>query len=964
MQTEQNVPKHNFIEILLNDDLFGFLTTLSESVKEFYKVSKNINKNKTMLINLGEGEVNIIESIQKKLNINCNEIDPFNFQIEKLREIFNSLHLNIISEEKNLIFFFEDARVIFKKIKEKCQEIIMNKRKKINSASKNKISKNYSSSFNYDNKNNPNKKYLNSELNRKIKDFNINLTDNISSTNNEKNIKKDRKSKTLNKTMDSINDDENYDNIHKRNKKIAKSPRYNTKDIRTQNNELEKLNIKFNTIDSKRTDINNDYCLDNCMNNKTNNINIIIKNKDKIISTLKENMNKNNKKYYELLKSVNNMKFEMKKIKEENSKLKQINFQNKGLSNNDKELNINMKISNLLKENNMLKKNIEELKLKKFISPTEYNVNLDFKTNSYNNSQILEKQVEILQKKINNLEKELSVKQKQNKELTSEYLLLSTKHESELKRLSQKNSELSSLLINKQKELLNLKRENINKSSEIESLKGSLNGSNKNQKVIDSSSYKSSFEKKGNSNNSFSNIGNENLNIFIEKYKKENEQLKTTNILHQEKIKNYKDQIKNIYDQDNINITLKSNEECKKLNYELNQKICTLNQQILDKELVLIELNYKVDQLEKQIKEKEIDNKKLSNQFKIIKHNSFDKNNNLKLNEKIKEFEIKNHDLNEEIINLKNENKMLNNKIIDFERINNEYKNKEKTENNIYLLNKEMEKIKNENLFLKSNNQSLNKQIKDILNNNINGNNKEENLKKKDEEIDGLKQLISKLQKEKEKYDEEINLLRRENDRIKNQLIHLSEEYNEIQKQYKDLENKYLQNVKNKSTFSNSDKKSNNKNNIEQKLLKELNEDKKVIEELKKKNLELVSKLESKEIRNIIYDNKSEEGKKSYYEEEFDLKKMAKGAREKNKSQDLNIDYPGMVFIKEKYRELDFYYNSLERLVKKLLLTIQCNSKNKTYILELCKIVGFDLDMTNKILTNKNKKSIIEIFNK
>lgn len=117
MQTEQNVSKNNFIEILLNDDFIGFLTTLSESVKEFYKVSKNINKNKTMLINLGEGEVNIIESIQKKLNINCNEIDPFNFQIEKLREIFNSLHLNIISEEKNLIFFLKTHESYSKKSK-------------------------------------------------------------------------------------------------------------------------------------------------------------------------------------------------------------------------------------------------------------------------------------------------------------------------------------------------------------------------------------------------------------------------------------------------------------------------------------------------------------------------------------------------------------------------------------------------------------------------------------------------------------------------------------------------------------------------------------------------------------------------------------------------------------------------------------------------------------------------------
>ena len=103
---------------------------------------------------------------------------------------------------------------------------------------------------------------------------------------------------------------------------------------------------------------------------------------------------------------------------------------------------------------------------------------------------------------------------------------------------------------------------------------------------------------------------------------------------------------------------------------------------------------------------------------------------------------------------------------------------------------------------------------------------------------------------------------------------------------------------------------------------------------------------------------------KSIFEEEFDLRKMAKRAKDKIRSQDIEIDYPGIEKIKEKYRELDFYYYSLERLVKKMLLTSQTNSKNKTYVTELCKIVGFDLETTNKILTNKNKKLILGLFTK
>ena len=141
-----------------------------------------------------------------------------------------------------------------------------------------------------------------------------------------------------------------------------------------------------------------------------------------------------------------------------------------------------------------------------------------------------------------------------------------------------------------------------------------------------------------------------------------------------------------------------------------------------------------------------------------------------------------------------------------------------------------------------------------------------------------------------------------------------------------------------------------------------MKEVKKENEQIKKKNRDLISLLEEKEIKRNYFDNKSEDKNLSNYEEEFDLKKMAKGAKEKNKSQDLNIDYPGIQNIKEKYRELDFYYNSLETLVKKLLSTIQVSHKNKTYVAEICKLVGFDLETTNKILNNKNRKLLLGLF--
>ena len=45
-----------------------------------------------------------------------------------------------------------------------------------------------------------------------------------------------------------------------------------------------------------------------------------------------------------------------------------------------------------------------------------------------------------------------------------------------------------------------------------------------------------------------------------------------------------------------------------------------------------------------------------------------------------------------------------------------------------------------------------------------------------------------------------------------------------------------------------------------------------------------------------------------------------------------------------------------------MLLSSTCTNKNKTYTAELCKIVGFDEEMTFKILNNKVKIGILNMF--
>ena len=1019
MNTDTNesiTQKPNFKGIILNDEFIGYINTLSDSIKEFYKVSKNVNKNINILLNLAGVELNNTESVINTLikeQININGINSINGVTERLRDILNKLQMNIISEKNNINYFFEDAKLLFKKMKEKRQQLIRRIKKRSNSASKN----NYLMMFPASHCNTDvsfkkikadNEKMNKSEVNCSIRNIKNSISDyNYAKKKNNnpmqtKELYTSRKSKTVNKLYekDDFFDKNETDYSTFKNQNISTSRLIDTK---SQNIEIEKLKIlnrklclELKKCKSKTLEGRNN-ALDNSLKK-------MIQEKEKTISSLKEELNKNNIKNMELINNINNYQLELKKMKEENNKLKQQIQNNRQKNNNIKELN------NLIKENKILKNNAEQFKGNTFNPCSEYNTNLGLLKNDlnleYNNGSgknvVNDKVNELLKKKINLLEKKLNEKLLQNKELNNKIITLKNKLESEISKLSNKNSELSTNLLNMQNEYLALKKESLNKNKELENLKVSLN---EKQKHTDSTN-KINIEK---SNNLYHSMGNENFNKIIDNYKKENEQLKNNNNIYQDKIKFYQTQIRNIknelYEKNQEIIELENNNENKikeiKDNYEkkimevnsknkileknfeesqnikcdLSQQICNLNEQIVAKDVKILELNYKIEQLQKQMEE-------LKKQINKDIHNIHNNSNEhiKKLNEQLEEQQNLNNDLNEELLNIKNDNELLKNKIMSNEKKLIEFKNKGNNKaNDINILNKEIENLKNENNDLKLSNEKLTNQLKNILDNNninnINDINKDDTIKRQKEEIEGFKQLINKLQKEREKSDAENNTLKRENEKIKNQLIRLSktlpEEYNELQKQYNELENKYIQNMKNKNSINTTptSKKQNqsisdSKINVEEQLTKELSMAKKEIETIKKKNADLIKQLEEKDIKKNCYDNKSEDGNKSNYEEEFDLRKMAKGARDKNRSQDINIDYPGVQAIKEKYRELDFFYNSLEGLVKKLLLTIQCNPKNKTYVNELCKIVGFDNETTNKILTNKNKKLLLGLFTK
>ena len=575
-------------EVIFNDEFIEYINTLSDSIKEFYKVSKNVNKNKNMLMNLSESEINKIDSILNNIikeKKNFNELNSINLMIEKLREIFNKIQLNIISEEKNLIFFFEDAKVLFKKMKEKRQEIILKLQKRANSTSRNKNAfSNVSSQYNVNLKPKIEKKSFNdynrSEINYNIKSFKNRISDlNIKNQKNFLDKQKEiinmsnnkKKSKTLNKNNNSINRDyfDSFENMNKTNS-ISNINKVNP--LTNSNTEIERLKAtnKKLTLELKKYKINKlDTGNEHSTSKEKNDINISNQDKDKIISTLKEEINKNNKKYFEI---TQNFKNEIKKLKDENNKLKQKNLlpYNQYNINRENEKDHSEYVNNLIKRNNLLKNDLDDEKINKsnILSELNNNINIPKYLNCDNNILILEKEIELLRKKNNFMEKKLEEKQVINNELKNEINLLKNKHESEISLLSKKNTELSNNLINKQNDLLNLKKDNLNKIKELENLKISIDSIKQNTFLEKNEKQKfltNSYNEGQNIYNSPPiNKSNNSppLNIIVENYKKENEILKNNNNDNINKIKYYQNQIKKIknelFEKDEINIDLKN----------------------------------------------------------------------------------------------------------------------------------------------------------------------------------------------------------------------------------------------------------------------------------------------------------------------------------------------------------------------------------------------------------------------
>ena len=216
-----------------------------------------------------------------------------------------------------------------------------------------------------------------------------------------------------------------------------------------------------------------------------------------------------------------------------------------------------------------------------------------------------------------------------------------------------------------------------------------------------------------------------------------------------------------------------------------------------------------------------------------------------------------------------------------------------------------------------------------------------------------------------------MNILLKENISIKKQLEHLAvdmpKELNALQMQLDEANKKLSENNNdnNQTSKSNIPNKMNKsfdeemKNKIDKSILSKLNQQ---ISDLKNKNKELLNKLENKEENPMYQKFRTEEVIISECEEEYDLKKMLTGARDKNRSEDINIDYPGMQGYKDKLKEISFKFNNLQEQIKILLSKIKISNSIKPAFVQICQLLGYKSEVI-EIMANseKERKRILEI---
>ena len=334
-----------------------------------------------------------------------------------------------------------------------------------------------------------------------------------------------------------------------------------------------------------------------------------------------------------------------------------------------------------------------------------------------------------------------------------------------------------------------------------------------------------------------------------------------------------------------------------------------------------------------------------------------------------------------------------NNKIIEQkDELIKKLREKKEIQNSQININMSNQTNNNELLLLKLENEKLKKDISMLQlpqnNNNLrNGNNISSLYNTNTQELQqlniGLMEENNSLKLKNKQLESKIQLLTTNNeqlqnlnDNLKNQIVNLEQEIERKKNEIDGLQafiNKFQSKLdaedmnvpKSNSTIKERKNtaltEEENTKKI-QKFLDLLNKANKDINDLQKKNKELQFKLEDKQVQAELSGFRTEEANFSNYEEEFDLRKMVNGTKEKNRSEDINIDYPGMQGVKDRNKELKQKMNMLIEQVKILIANVNINSKIKPQINQICQLMRIPAQNIQMIISGKNKKKALGLF--
>ena len=934
----------------IDSEFIGYINSLNDAIKEFYGVAKYNVKEASSFLSLFDPQLSSMESFLKWFAFKDKDenIAKIMENINQCKNIVNQLKNNSNLNLNNLNLFFGDAKILFNKMRthrsrnlrtikhSMTSKIYSNKNIDFNTLS------NYSTNVNdlvnkkYIDKNDYNK-LINLIKQLKIYDeivekFSIKAKDNFV------NLRK----MILNILLkgDANLNDKNF-NIDKDYRSKSEKIDMNLLEIKTKyENEISRLNIKIKELENNYENIE------------------LISSKAKKFDELKQKVeleliDDNNAKFnllndndfeeriINLININKKLNIELKKLKNDINNLgsNNIALKQKLLGNN-----INLKNSLNIEEIESLNKKNEELskiltsKMEQIISLEKENINLkSLLSESSTNNSNMNQNIPLSDKRVNNLN---NIKTNDYKKL----MLDNAKYRNSIQKLNKENQDLK------------MKFQNIFANNNyILSMQQELNQL---RKIIEEN-----------------NINTDNKNFEYEQ--------KINNL---ENILNEKEALLNQYEayenNKNINILIEEMENKDKIISELNNRIANyennillLNQKQNNNNINKKDLNLKFSELEKENKFYKNKLGEMQEQFNKMRK-SIESNNSKNKSDKKDDKELA-------IIKYENQNLKFNinqlNQEISKLKIFNEQNKKEN--DNLKQVNQE---LISQNSLINQKNLELLQKINSVQNHNLTNNeNIPEQIKKKQEEIDGLNTFIQKLTNECEKsredienYKTKINSLQKENASVKNQLERLAKEMpkelNALKSQLDDANKKLSQaninNSNNKITSTNNKSKSNNKEKTNKTFddgMQEKNENilsklNKEISELKNKNKELLFKLEDREVKSQNSRYRTEDVNLSGYEEEFDLRKMATGARDKNRSEDINIDYPGIQNYKEKVKEYQFRLDNLGEQVKILLSKIKVTNNIKPTFVQICQLLGYDSNIIEKMTSSeKEKKKIL-----